>query len=264
MLSSGLLCAQGLDHAQRRPRGRAQDGRWRAGAAGQGAHRRSGGLAGGAPAVDQFLVHLDPVPGQGVAVTAQAGGRGRDGGRVADADRAPVPVGDEVSHGVEGRAMVIDPDQVRREARRLPVHEHDGDPERAEPGVVIAWSGQSSSPATRRCVMRPMTRRDMGTLACPRPRRDRLPPRGAARPRPVRAGGLPAGRRARPQPGPDGRPLRRPRAGQPPPSWATRWAGCSRLARSSAAAGRIASLVIIGGNPRSRFPVPRSGCRYPS
>ena len=79
-----------------------------------------------------------------VAVTAQAGGRGRDGRRVAHVGDAPVPVGDEVGHGVEGRAMVVDLDQVRGEAGRRPVDEHDGHPG-AEPGMITGGRAEQQS-----------------------------------------------------------------------------------------------------------------------
>ena len=114
----------------------------RPGAAEQGRHRVGGGLAGRARGVDQVLVGFNLVPGQGIAVAAQAGARGGDGGRVADVGDAPVAVGDEMSYGAERRAVVVDLDQVGRQAGRGPVDEYDRNARdsrdsRVEPGMVV-------------------------------------------------------------------------------------------------------------------------------
>src|SRR6185312_15863263 len=127
---------QGRDDAQGSAYGGAQDGGRRAGTAEQGRHRVSGGLAGRAFAVDELLVGFNLVPGQGVAVAAQAGARGGDGGRVADVGDAPVAVGDEMGYGAERRAVIVDLDQVGPQAGGGPVDEYDRDA-RVEPGMVV-------------------------------------------------------------------------------------------------------------------------------
>ena len=84
----------------------------------------------------------------------------------------------------------------------------------------------------------------VGALAR-RSRRVSGPPRRATGPRLVRAGHLPARRRARPQPGPDGRRLRRTRPRRCPGRGP--FAGRDvRLWYAAARPGRIASLVAIG------------------
>ena len=67
---------QGRDDAQRSARGGTQDCGRRAGAAEQGRHRVSGGLAGRGVTIDELLVGFNLVPGQGIAVAAQAGAGG--------------------------------------------------------------------------------------------------------------------------------------------------------------------------------------------
>ena len=106
------------------------------GAAEQCRHRVGGVLAGRAFAVDELLVGFNLVPGQGIAVAAQAGAGGGDGGRVADVGDAPVAVGDEMGHRAERRAVVVDLDQVGRQAGGGPVDEYDRDA-RVEPGMVV-------------------------------------------------------------------------------------------------------------------------------
>ncbi len=126
---------QGRHHAQRRPDGGAQDGARRAVLADQGGRGAGGVGAGVAVAADQPLVRRDAVLAQGVAVSAQPGGRGGDGGRVAHVGDAAVIVGDEMGHGVERGAVVVDLDQVRGQARGRPVDEHDRHPG-VEPGMA--------------------------------------------------------------------------------------------------------------------------------
>ena len=94
------------DDAQGRACGGAQDRGRRAGAAEQGRHRVSGGLAGRAFAGDELLVGFNLVPGQGIAVAAQAGARGGDGGRVADVGDAPVAEVEAVLRGERPVARV--------------------------------------------------------------------------------------------------------------------------------------------------------------
>jgi len=81
---------------------------------------------------------------QGIAITAQAGGRCRDGRCVTDVGDTPMPARDEMGHGVEGGAVVIYLDEIRRQAGRRPVDEHDRHAE-VEPGMVRAGRAEQQA-----------------------------------------------------------------------------------------------------------------------
>ena len=67
-----------------------------------------------------------------------------------------MPVGDEVSHGVEGGTVVVDLNQVRGQAGRGAVDEHDRDMG-VQPGMVVAGRPGHGHRALR--CLRPITSR---------------------------------------------------------------------------------------------------------
>ena len=105
---------------------------------------------GGAVGVDETLRDGEAVVCQRLAVAGEACCRGDDVRVVADVGDPTVPVSDEVRHGLVGRLLVVDADDVRVQPARRAVDED----ERAGPrSASQEWSpavGTTRSPETRR------------------------------------------------------------------------------------------------------------------
>ena len=91
----------------------------------QAAHARHPGLDGERAGPDRRRAGLEPVLAQRVEEAVAAALQAPDVRRPGDGGDAPVPVVDEVAHGLPGRVAVVEHDRVAVEPLDEPVDEHD-------------------------------------------------------------------------------------------------------------------------------------------